>query len=110
MLSIPRALRYIGIDLAWKVSPPREQGTGFCVIDERGRVEEIGLLTTDEEILDLIHGDVWVGIDASLVVPVGGARRRERELRSLGLRVLPTSQTFYQKHYGDVGERALPEG
>ena len=94
-------MRYIGIDLAWKVSPPKECGTGFCVIDRSGAVVDIGLLTTDEEILGLVDDDTWIGIDASLVVPPGKRIRRcERELRSLGLRVLPTSRDFYQKHYG----------
>lgn len=94
-------MRYVGIDLAWKVSPPKERGTGFCIIDDDGKVLDLGLVTTDDEIVDLIEGDIWMGIDASLVVPQGRSMRSgERELRSRGMKVLPTSREFYMSHYG----------
>ena len=99
------------MDLAWKVAPPKEQGTGHCIIDGHGRVTEIGLLTTDEEIIELATAeDSWIGIDASLKVPVDRTIRNcERELRSLGLRVLPTSRAFYQRHYGGCRGEALAQ-
>jgi predicted nuclease with RNAse H fold len=102
-------LRFVGIDLAWKVAPPKEQGTGHCVIDEHGVVTEIGLLTSDEEILELATDrDSWIGLDASLKVPEGRRIRScERELRSLGLKVLPTNRDFYQRHYGGCRGEAL---
>jgi predicted RNase H-like nuclease len=95
-------LRFVGIDLAWKVAPPKEQGTGHCIIDGQGLVTEIGLLTTDEEIIELATAeDSWIGLDASLRVPTdGNIRFCERALRSRGLRALPTSRAFYQRHYG----------
>jgi predicted nuclease with RNAse H fold len=100
-------LRYIGIDLAWKLSPPKDSGTGYCIIDQSGLVLDLGTLTTDEEILERAGEDTWIGIDASLVVPSDKSIRGcERELRSLGMRILPTSRSFYEKHYGGCrGER-----
>jgi predicted nuclease with RNAse H fold len=99
---VPLALRFVGIDLAWKIAPPKTQGTGHCIIDAQGRVTEIGLLTTDEEIIELATAeDSWIGLDASLKVPADRRIRNcERELRSMGLKALPTSRKFYHEHYG----------
>ena len=100
----------MGIDLAWKVTPPKEQGTDHCIVDEQDLVTEIGLLTTDEEIIELATDeDSWIGLDVSLKVPADRSIRNcERELRSLGLRALPTSRAFYQRHYGGAAERSSP--
>ncbi len=104
-------MRFVGIDLAWKVAPPKDQGTGYCIIGGHGQVTEIGLLTTDEEIIELATAeDSWIGIDASLKVPADrGIRNCERELRSLGLRALPTSRAFYHKHYGGCRGEVLAQ-
>lgn len=89
------------------MEPPKEQGTGFCIIEFDGTVSELGLISTDEEILDLAVNEAWIGIDASLVVPSDKKLRKcEHQLRSRGLRVLPTNLEFYKKHYGGCrGER-----
>ncbi len=105
-------MRFIGIDLAWKVSPPREGGTGYCIIEDDGAVSTTGSLTTDREVLDLVRGEeVWVGVDAPLRVPEGKAIRNcERSLRSLGVRVLPTGRAFHDRHYGGSrGADLVPE-
>lgn len=96
------SLRFVGIDLAWKVEPPVPDGTGYCVLDRSGRMIAWGLLTTDQEILDLIgDNDVWVGFDASLRIPdKAGLRSCERELSRRRISVLPTDRSFYQRHYG----------
>jgi len=72
------------------------------VLSDGGRVEHIGTVTTDQEVLDLLPpGDAWVGIDASLRLPAGaGSRRCEAELRRRGIRVLPTDRAFYLRRYG----------
>ena len=95
-------MRYIGIDLAWRVVPPRHKGTGVCIIEEDGRVSCAGSLTTDQEILALMKGeDIWVGMDAPLRVPPGKAIRScERALRTMGMRILPSGREFHQRHYG----------
>lgn len=99
---MPPALRYIGIDLAWKVSPPRHEGTGLCIIEENGEVSCAQSLTTDREVLAHLAGeDIWVGVDAPLRVPPGKAIRScERELRSMGMSILPSGREFHQRHYG----------
>ncbi len=95
-------MRYIGIDLAWRVTPPRHKGTGFCTIEDDGRVSCALSLTTDQEILaQMAEEDIWVGVDAPLRVPPGKAIRScERALRSMGMRILPSDREFHQRHYG----------
>jgi len=95
-------LRYIGIDLAWKVAPPRHEGTGICIIEGDGEVSCALSLTTDQDVLAQIKGgDMWVGVDAPLRVPPGKAIRVcERDLRSMGMRILPSGREFHQRHYG----------
>lgn len=99
---MPPALRYIGIDLAWKVSPPRHEGTGLCIIEGDGEVSCARSLTTDQEVLDHITGeDIWVGVDAPLrILPGKAIRNCERDLRSMGMRILPSGREFHQNHYG----------
>lgn len=95
-------MRFVGVDLAWKVEPPRDRGTGLCVLADDGAVERIELLTTDQDILAALPpGVAWVGVDASLKMPEGTTLRRcERGLLDLGMKVLPTSREFYQRRYG----------
>ncbi len=111
MRGILPAVRFIGVDLAWKVAPPKEQGTGYCIIDEQGLVTDLGLLTTDEGIIELAMAeDAWIGLDASLKVPTGrNLRNCERALRSLGLKALPTSREFYHRHYGGCRGEVLAQ-
>jgi predicted RNase H-like nuclease len=96
-------VNFIGIDLGWKMSPPREKGTGACLLSEEGVVEELTFLTHDREIIDFVESNApaWVGIDASLVVPEKVRLRRcEMALRDRGIKVLPTNRYFYQRTYG----------
>ena len=99
-------MRYIGIDLAWKVAPPRHEGTGICIIEGDGEVSCALSLTTDQDVLAQIKGgDMWVGVDAPLRVPPGKAIRVcERDLRSMGMRILPSGREFHQRHTGAAGE------
>ncbi len=92
----------MGIDLAWRVSPPRCKGTGFCIIEDDGEVSTVGSVTTDREILSLVPaGEAWVGLDAPLRVPPGQSMRAcERTLRSMGVRILPSGRDFHLRHYG----------
>lgn len=90
------------MDLSWKVDPPRPNGTGYCVIDDHGRVVELGTVTTDQEVIGLVGtGEVWVGVDAPLrVMPGRSMRSCERMVRSRGIRILPTELGFHYRHYG----------
>jgi predicted nuclease with RNAse H fold len=101
-------LRYIGVDLSWKVDPPRLGGTGFCII-EGDSVTDLGVVTTDREILELVdEGEVWVGVDAPLKVPAGQTMRRcEGEVRALGIRILPSERGFHLRHYGGCRGESL---
>lgn len=105
-------MRFVGIDLAWKVTPPRDRGTGLCIIEDDGEVSSIGSVTTDQEALDLVEGDeLWVGVDAPLRVPENKVIRKcERELRSMGVRILPSGRRFHDRHYGGSrGVGLVPE-
>ncbi len=98
-----RSLYFAGIDLSWRMTPPRDKGTGACLVDETGRLRELTLLTYDDEILRFVRsrGEVWVGIDASLVVPEGTSLRKcERQVLDRGIKIFPTNRIFYQAHYG----------
>ncbi len=100
-------VRFIGVDLGWRMDPPREEGTGFCQLDDGGKVEVARTITSDQDILDAVAkaGDAWVAIDASLKVPnETGLRSCERALRDLGIRVLPTNRRFLARFGGSRGE------
>jgi predicted nuclease with RNAse H fold len=88
--------------LSWKIYPPRPNGTGYCVIDDDGRVVELGTVTTDQEVIGLVGtGDVWLGIDAPLrAMPGRSMRTCERMVLSRGIRILPTELGFHHRHYG----------
>ncbi len=111
-------MRFVGVDLGWKTDPPREKGTGICQVDELGRVEKVGTVTTDDEILLIVEeaGEVWVGVDASLTVHnETGLRPCERRLRDMGIKVLPTSRTFLERRFGgcrggSLVQRSLENG
>jgi predicted nuclease with RNAse H fold len=97
-----RQLHFVGVDLAWGMEPA-SLSTGFCVLDEKGRMLEWKCLTDDKEIIAEIvaSAPAWVAIDASLFVPnQGGMRDVEKLLRSKGIKVLPTSKVFLNKHCG----------
>ena len=102
----------IGIDLSWKCSPFKEKATAICVCDTSGHMQHPLLVTSDEEILDIVLANPggWVGIDAPLVVPnQHGLRSGERMAVHCGLHILPTNRTFLQKTCGGVRAEALVE-
>ena len=106
-------MRFVGVDLGWKTDPPRKDGTGYCQLDQDGRVEVAVTMTDDLEILGAIDraGEAWVGIDASLrVTNESGLRSCEKRLRGLGIKVLPTSRSFLQRRFGGSRGEALVEG
>ena len=36
-------MEFVGVDLGWKTSPPKEDGTAVCVMDSTGSVRKIEL-------------------------------------------------------------------
>jgi len=104
-------MHLVGIDLGWKMNPPRRAGTGYCVLDDHGRMTDLRLLTEDDEIVRLLsrHEEVWVGIDAPLIVPNRrGVRKCERRLLDRGIKLLPANQEFMQRRFGGCrGERLM---
>jgi predicted nuclease with RNAse H fold len=94
---------FIGIDLGWKMNPPRERGTALCTLSSRGQVEKIELVTTDEEIINEVtsKNHIWVGIDAPLIIPDHNKLRKcEKTLFSRGVRLLPTNRLFFERKFG----------
>jgi len=101
---------FIGVDLSWKCRPFKEKATAICFCDLKGRMKEPFLVTSDEEIMEtvLADPDVWVGIDAPLLVPnQHGLRSGERMAVQNGLHILPTNKSFLQKSCGGVRAEAL---
>ena len=105
-------MRFIGVDLGWKMDPPRPGGTGLCQVDQEGMVLLATTVTEIREIVDTVRdaGESWVGIDASLIVHnQEGSRPCERRLREMGIRVLPTNRSFLQRRFGGSRGEGLVE-
>ncbi len=105
-------LHFVGVDLAWGMDPA-PLSTGFCVLDGTGRIVDWRCLTSDSEVIENIVVNIpgWVGIDASLFVPNrGGMRAVEKLLRARGIKVLPTSQAFLDRHCGGSRGEAVVAG
>lgn len=103
---------FIGVDLSWKCSPFKEEATGICICDTNGHIKDPILVTSDDDILDIILAtkNSWVGIDAPLIVPnQHGLRSGERVAVQSGLRILPTNRSFLQRSCGGVRAEALVE-
>lgn len=103
-------MHFIGVDLGWKMNPPLKNRTAVCVLNSNGEVEEMLLVTDDMEILDVVGGyeDVWVGIDAPLIVPnVRGTRDCERSLFEKGIIALPSSKSYMMRKYGGCRGEAI---
>ncbi|MCQ5375016.1 MAG: DUF429 domain-containing protein [Methanomassiliicoccales archaeon] len=101
---------FVGIDLGWKMNPPRKRGTAVCILSSQGQVERIELVTTDEEIIDRIASKnrIWIGIDAPLIVPDHNKLRKcERTLFSRGIRLLPTNRVFFERKFGGCRGKIL---
>lgn len=100
-------MNYIGIDLAWKISEQPRSRTGVAVIDDGGRLIDVGILATDDEILGFVakySGDACaVGIDAPLIIPnKTGQRPVERQLPSLGTSAYPANRSLFERVYNGV--------
>jgi len=99
-------MKYIGIDLAWKVRPaPNEKRTAIVALDDGGRVIFYDHCSNDEEIIDHVdkqaEGKYIVGIDAPLVVPTLTRGCRDCEVYSnLKLLIYPTDPSRFLKWYG----------
>lgn len=105
-----RCVLFAGIDLGWKVNGPKEGSTAICVIDEAGGLKQLELTTSDEEILERLLGidQIWVGIDAPLLVPnLKGMRRCERMLFDRGVRALPSNVQFMERKFGGMRGQVL---
>lgn len=102
---------FLGIDLAWSMKPDKDS-SGFCILDENGRIREMGMAGKDEEMIDLAkkHGADFVGIDAPLKVQnEDGARPVEKELAKRGRPAYPANRRFFNKHYGGIRGEKLVE-
>lgn len=105
-------MRFIGIDLAWKLEP-RRGSTAIAVLDERGRLIEHALAASDEEIVEFAkkhcsQGCV-LGIDAPLVVKNRiGMRECDRALLKMrGIPTYPASRLRLRNVFGGVRGEAL---
>jgi predicted RNase H-like nuclease len=102
-------LKFLGIDLAWKVANPASDSTALCTLDSNGNLQDLVTCTSDLEVLGSIEEDVvWIGIDAPLRVPYDqGMRHCERSLRSMNVRVLPSNRKFMTAHFGGLRGEAM---
>lgn len=100
-------MRYIGIDLAWKLVPaPGEKRSAVVCLDDRARVIFYDRFRTDEEIIaaldKLCSVGCVIGVDAPLVVPpdTRGRRQCEGMLAQMQIRVMPTDPRRFEQWYG----------
>jgi predicted RNase H-like nuclease len=100
-------MRYIGIDLAWKMKPaPSERRSAVAALDEQARVIFYKECTGDQEIVDavdrLASGGCVIGVDAPLIVPPDTEGRRvcEGMLMEMEVRIYPTDPVRFEKWYG----------
>ena len=100
-------VRYIGVDLAWKMRPtPTERRSAVAALDETARLIYYKECTTDAEIVDsvdkLASVGCVIGIDAPLIVPDGTKGRRECEgmLMEMEIHIYPTDPKRFEEWYG----------
>lgn len=100
-------MRYIGIDLAWKMSPgPEEKRSAVTALDERARLVFYKQCRTDEEIIEELDrqcaAGCVIGVDAPLIVPPDTQGRRvcEGMLAQMQIRVMPTDPKRFEQWYG----------
>lgn len=102
--------KFLGVDLSWSMEP-NPKSSGICLMDEEGKVEELTLAGSDEEIIKIAkeHEVDYIGIDAPLKIPnEEGSRPVERELARRGRPAYPANRKFFNKHYGGIrGERLV---
>lgn len=100
-------MRYIGIDLAWKMKPaPSEKRSAVVALDEQARLIYYKDCTTDREILEAVdklamQGCV-IGVDAPIIVPPDTEGRRicEGMLMEMEVHIMPTDPKRFEKWYG----------
>jgi len=100
-------MRYIGIDLAWKMKPtPSEKRSAVVALGDSARLDWYGACTTDDEIADAVEklssAGCIIGVDAPLVVPPDTEGRRVCEglLSDMKIRIMPTDPKRFEKWYG----------
>jgi predicted RNase H-like nuclease len=100
-------MRYIGIDLAWKMDPaPEEKRSAVTALDDRARLIYYKQCRTDEEIIaeldKLCSVGCLVGVDAPLIVPPDTQGRRvcEGMLAQMRIRIMPTDPKRFEQWYG----------
>ncbi|MBM4248878.1 MAG: DUF429 domain-containing protein [Euryarchaeota archaeon] len=109
-------MRYIGIDLAWKMVPaPGERRSAVVCLDDRARVIYYDRFRTDEEIIEaldrLCSVGCVIGVDAPLVVPpdTRGRRQCEGMLAQMQIHVMPTDPKRFAQWYGGCRGVVLAE-
>jgi predicted nuclease with RNAse H fold len=103
------AVRYVGVDLAWKEMEGRDR-TAIAVMDECGSLVGLSRAETDRDIVDAVVAagrPALVGVDAPLQVPNTTSNRPcERALIRAGVSVLPANRTYFDAWFGGCrGER-----
>ena len=100
-------MRYIGIDLAWKMKPaPSERRSAVVALDEDVRVIYYKECTSDQDIVDAVDrlssGGCIIGVDAPLIVPpdAEGIRACEGMLMEMQVRIFPTDPGRFEQWYG----------
>ncbi|UCF08700.1 MAG: DUF429 domain-containing protein [Thermoplasmata archaeon] len=102
----------MGIDLSWKLDPPKPFRTAAVVLNEKYEMEDAALLTTDDDILAFVKKykdeGCMVGIDAPLVVPPYQKQRGcEQRLLSCGIGVFPGKREWLVKTFGGIRGEVL---
>jgi len=100
-------MRYIGIDLAWKMKPrPTEKRSAVACLDDKVGLCLYEHCTDDEQIIKWVEklsiGGCVMGINAPLVVPPNteGRRQCEGQLMDMEIKVLPTDPKRFEDWYG----------
>jgi len=105
-------MRFIGIDLSWKVLPVKPNRTAAVVLNEKCEVITEKLLSTDKDIIEFVklhkNDGCIMGIDAPLVVPPKIKQRKcERMLLSCKIGVFPGNRDWFFKAFGGVRGEVL---
>jgi len=106
---------YIGIDLAWG----RKNRSGFCVIDDTLHIIEIGLLLSNEEILNKIsfyqqNHQLKVAVDAPLCVNNAQGNRDienqfNKDFAKYKIAMLPVNRTLLLKMFDHIRGETLKD-
>ncbi len=109
-------MRFIGVDLAWKMRPaPSERRTALVALSEAAAVLDYRRLSSDDEVMEacaeLCSSGCILGVDAPLVAPPDTRGRRvcEASLMEMGVRVMPVDPARFERWYGGCRGVALME-